>query len=214
MSEVASYASSRAEEPPAAARVVGAVLALWLGLVLVLGAAGALAQPPGTPPLPIFVSVTLPLLIFVAAYRLSGRLRASVLGLDLRVVTAIHAWRFGGLGFLALAAQGVLPRVFAWPAGLGDMAIALAAPWLVLTLLRRPDAAASRRFITWNLLGMLDLVVAVGVGTLASMLASGAPGEVTTAPMAQLPLVLIPAYLVPLFLMLHLTALFQARRQA
>jgi hypothetical protein len=204
MSEVASYASSRAEEPPAAARVVGAVLALWLGLVVVLGAAGALAQPPGTPPLPIFV----------AAYRLSGRLRAFVLGLDLRVVTAIHAWRFGGLGFLALAAQGVLPRVFAWPAGLGDMAIALAAPWLVLTLLRRPDAAASRRFITWNLLGMLDLVVAVGVGTLASMLASGAPGEVTTAPMAQLPLVLIPAYLVPLFLMLHLTALFQARRQA
>jgi hypothetical protein len=31
--------------------------------------------------------------------------------------------------------------------------------------------------------------------------------------MAQLPLVLIPAYLVPIFLMLHLAALFQARRQ-
>jgi hypothetical protein len=37
---------------------------------------------------------------------------------------------------------------------------------------------------------------------------------VTTGPMAQLPLVLIPAYLVPLFVMLHLAALFQARRQA
>jgi hypothetical protein len=30
--------------------------------------------------------------------------------------------------------------------------------------------------------------------------------------MAQLPLVLIPTYLVPTFLILHLTALFQARR--
>jgi hypothetical protein len=30
--------------------------------------------------------------------------------------------------------------------------------------------------------------------------------------MAQLPLVLIPAFLVPTFLMLHLTALLQARR--
>jgi hypothetical protein len=30
--------------------------------------------------------------------------------------------------------------------------------------------------------------------------------------MAQLPLVLIPAYFVPLFIMLHLAALFQARR--
>jgi len=29
-----------------------------------------------------------------------------------------------------------------------------------------------------------------------------------------LPLVLIPAYLVPLFVMLHLAALFQARRHA
>jgi hypothetical protein len=32
--------------------------------------------------------------------------------------------------------------------------------------------------------------------------------------MAQLPLVLVPAFLVPLFVMLHLTVLFQARRPA
>jgi hypothetical protein len=32
--------------------------------------------------------------------------------------------------------------------------------------------------------------------------------------MAQMPLLLIPAYLVPLFIMLHLAALFQARRRA
>jgi hypothetical protein len=32
--------------------------------------------------------------------------------------------------------------------------------------------------------------------------------------MAQLPLVLIPAYFVPIFIMLHFTALFQARQLA
>jgi len=37
---------------------------------------------------------------------------------------------------------------------------------------------------------------------------------VTSAPMSQLPLVLIPTYLVPMFLMLHLTAIFQARHLA
>jgi hypothetical protein len=63
------------------------------------------------------------------------------------------------------------------------------------------------------LLGMLDLVVAIATGAATSALASGAPGEVTTAPMAQLPMLLIPAYLVPLFVMLHLAALFQVRRQ-
>jgi hypothetical protein len=31
--------------------------------------------------------------------------------------------------------------------------------------------------------------------------------------MVQLPLVLIPAYFVPLFIMLHLAAIFQARRR-
>jgi len=46
------------------------------------------------------------------------------------------------------------------------------------------------------------------------MLATGATGEVTVAPMAQLPLLLVPAYLVPLFFIWHLTALFQARRLA
>jgi hypothetical protein len=32
--------------------------------------------------------------------------------------------------------------------------------------------------------------------------------------MGELPLLLIPAYLVPVFIMLHLTALFQVRRLA
>jgi hypothetical protein len=88
------------------------------------------------------------------------------------------------------------------------------APWVAIALLRRPGFAISRVFVVWNLLGILDLVVAVSVGGLSSAFASGAPGEVTTGPMAQLPLVLIPAYLVPLFVILHLAALFQARRQA
>jgi hypothetical protein len=43
---------------------------------------------------------------------------------------------------------------------------------------------------------------------------AGLIGNVTTGPMAQLPLVLIPAYMVPFFIMLHFTALAQARRLA
>jgi hypothetical protein len=38
-------------------------------------------------------------------------------------------------------------------------------------------------------------------------------GEISITPMVQLPLLLIPAYLVPLFIVLHLTALFQARQR-
>ena len=194
--------------------IIVGVLALWFVVVFLLGAAGAIARPPGTPPFPILIAATAPVIVFLGAYWGWPAFRAYVLSLDLPLAAAIQAWRAGGLGFLALYAHGVLPRAFAWPAGLGDIAIGVTAPWVALALVRRPGFATSRVFLVWNLLGILDLIVAVGVGGLSSALASGAAGEVTTGPMAQLPLVLIPAYLVPLFVMLHLAALFQARRQA
>jgi hypothetical protein len=194
--------------------IIVGVLALWLVVVFLLGAAGAFPRPPGTPPLPILIGATAPLIVFLAAYWGSAAFHAYVLAIDLPLATAVQAWRAGGLGFLALYVHGVLPGVFAWPAGLGDIAIGVTAPWVALALVRRRGFVTSRVFVVWNLLGILDLVVAVSVGGLSSVLASGTAGEVTTGPMAQLPLVLIPAYLVPLFIMLHLAALLQARRQA
>ena len=148
----------------------------------------------------------------------SGRLRQSTTQRRPRRVSRWAVTLLGvalfwaGLGFLSLYAYGVLPAVFALPAGLGDMAIGFTAPWIILALVRRPAFAASAAFIRWNVLGILDLVVAVTIGTVSAMLASGAPGEISTAPMATLPLLLIPAFLVPLFLMLHITALMQSRQ--
>ena len=66
--------------------------------------------------------------------------------------------------------------------------------------------------MAWNLSGILDLTLAVSIGALVPLLAPNFYGAVSTALMAQLPLVLVPAYLVPTFSILHLTALFQARR--
>jgi hypothetical protein len=190
---------------------IAGVLALWFVVVFLLGAAGLFVKPPGMPPLPILAGATVPLIVFLAAYSGWPAFRTYVLSADLPLGAAIQAWRAGGLVFLALYVHGMLPGAFAWPAGLGDIFIGVTAPWIALALIRRPGFATSSVFIVWNLLGILDLVVAVGSGGLHSAFAS--PGEVTTGPMAQLPLVLIPAYLVPLFVMLHLTALFQARQR-
>jgi hypothetical protein len=127
-------------------------------------------------------------------------------------MAGMQAWRLAGLGFLSLYAQKALPAVFALPAGLGDMAIGVTAPWIILALVRQPGFAARGTFIRWNVLGILDLVIAISIGTVNASLATGAPGEITTAPMARLPLLLIPAFLVPLFLMLHTAALMQGRQ--
>lgn len=188
------------------------VLTVWLLLIVSLGGANAFVGRPGTPPFAIAIGFGAPLLLFFAWLWLSQSFRDFVLSLDLRLIAGIQAWRWAGLGFLALYAHNVLPAIFALPAGLGDMAIGFAAPWMILALVRQPDFAASAAFIRWNVLGILDLIIAVSIGALSATLATGAPGEITTAPMSTLPLLLIPAFLVPLFLMLHAAALMQSRR--
>jgi hypothetical protein len=192
--------------------MVVVALAVWMSAVVVLGARGAFVRPPGTPPLPIALGFAAPIVVFFVAFLASASFRDFLAGRDLSLLTAIQSWRFAGFGFIALYVSGVLPGAFAWPAGLGDMAIGLTAPWVALWVAHRPGFAAGRLFVIWNLLGILDLVAAVANGAFNQVLATGATGEITTAPMAQMPLVLIPAFLVPLFLMLHVTALFQARQ--
>jgi hypothetical protein len=97
------------------------------------------------------------------------------------------------------------------------MAVGITAPWIVLKLIRHPSFAASRQYVIWNILGIVDFVVAVSTAVLSSGLfhgITGLIGNVTSRPMAQLPLVLVPAYIVPFFIMLHFTALAQARQLA
>jgi hypothetical protein len=197
---------------PCIKQVVTVAMTLWAGLILLLGAKGAFTGPAGSPPLPIFFGFAIPLAFFFAAYFGWSRFRAFVLGVDLRLVAAMQAWRWAGFGFLALYAHRVLPALFAFPAGLGDMAVGITAPWIMLGLIREPSFAASRRFVIWNIMGILDLVVAVSLGTVCSGFIPGLTGNVTTSSLAQLPLVLIPAFLVPFFIMLHFTALAQTRQ--
>ena len=193
--------------------LIWSLLVTWFAVVVYLGVLGTFVRPPEEPPIPIVIGVLAPLVAFVAAYLSWGSFRKFILSADLPLLTAIQAWRAGGLAFIALHAQGLLPGLFAWPAGLGDIAIGVTAPWVARTLTGRPGFVTSSLFAIWNMLGILDLVVAASTGALSSGFLPGFSGNATMAPMAELPLVLIPAYLVPLFVMLHLAALWQARRR-
>src|SRR5579859_3406246 len=184
----------------------------WLAVILVLGARGGFVAPQGAPPLALLIGLLAPLTLFLVGYRTIPPLREFILSADLRLIVGIQAWRWAGFGFLTLYTYGVLPGIFAWPAGLGDMAIGVTAPLVLAALLRRPGFAAGKSFVAWNLSGILDLTVAVSIGALVPLFAPNFYGTVSAAPMTQLPLVLVPTYLVPTFLILHLTALFQARR--
>src|SRR5437764_2550663 len=168
----------------------------WLALIFVLGARGAFVVGGGGPPLALLFGLVAPLTVFLVGYSAIRQLREFILSVDLRLIVGIQAWRWAGFGFLALYTYGVLPGIFAWPAGLGDMAIGVTAPLVLAALLRRPDFAASKRFVLWNLSGILDLAVAVSIGAVVPRFAPNLFANATPAAMTHLPLILIPAYLV------------------
>ena len=214
MSHAATLLGDQPVSRAGASVLVSALLVVWLGLIVWLGATEAFVATPGTPPLRLLVVVLGPVIAFLIAYRMSAAVREYALMIDLRFVTATQAWRFGGFAFLALHTYGVLPGYFAWPAGLGDMAIGAAAPWILLGLAREPGFAASRTFVSWNVLGILDLIVAVSVGAVVPLLFPNVISSIPTDAMARLPLVLIPGFFVPGYLILHVIALAHARRAA
>jgi len=126
-------------------------------------------------------------------------------------LVGVQLFRVAGLIFLILLADGKLPAQFAMPAGIGDVLVGLAAPFVALATARgwRYSNALMR---TWNLLGLADLVVAVGTGFLTSrsplqLLALDHPNEL----IGRYPLVMIPVFLVPIAILLHLVSLQRLR---
>jgi hypothetical protein len=200
-----------ARQPGLAALIAGA-LAVWFVAVLALGAGGAFDAGPERPPLPILIAIVAPIALFALAYRGSSRVRAFALGLDLRLLTAMQSWRVLGAMFLAFYAFGMLPGLFAWPAGLGDAAVGLAAPFVVQAMIA--GRANWQRSVLWlNIAGILDFVGAVGTGVLSSnsslgFFATGAPA----VSMGALPLSLVPTFAVPLWTILHIISFIQLRR--
>ena len=188
-------------------------VALWGAVVLAAIQSGFFQPSPGQLPLNFFIGAVVPVAAFLGLYAVSASFRNMVLGWDLRLLTMFQAWRVIGFAMLALFAYELLPGVFAWPAGLGDVAVGLAAPYYAVRLMDRPESATDRGFVLWNWLGIFDFAVALGTGILASGAIPVITGAgATTAPMSEFPLALLPGFFVPLFFMAHLAALLQVRR--
>jgi hypothetical protein len=122
-----------------------------------------------------------------------------------------HTLRVVGVLFLLVMALGDLPAAFALPAGLGDIAIGITAPFVARRLAREPRrAAAVAGAVRFNVLGLLDLVVAVSLGVLL-----GPPRLVAVTPSTEalrlLPLALILTVAVPLAIALHIVSLHRLR---
>src|SRR5262245_65708732 len=90
--------------------------ALWFVLALGGSLLGVFDSEP-RPPLPLGLAAVVPVALFAISYLTSAGFRQFVSSLDLRLLTFAQTWRVGGLVFVILYHQGLLPGVFALPAG-------------------------------------------------------------------------------------------------
>jgi hypothetical protein len=180
----------------------------WFVVVGWLAASGMFISGPEERPLTLALAFLTPILLFLLSLRIT-RWRKLVLSVPPVFLIALNGWRFIGMAFLMGWAEGLLPGGFAWPAGLGDIAMAVTAPWVAARVAADDQFRLSPEFLFWNLFGIADFLDAVFLGTLYMW--PGFDASISTALMQRLPFVLIPAFFVPLIAMAHITLLAQRR---
>ena len=196
---------------------MGIAIAAWFGISSGMAAAGDFSAANGAFALPLLgLSFLVPLAIGVAVVLLVVPVRQLVSQRAIQpIVIVVHSLRaIEGSVFLLMAAMGVLPAIFAIPAGAGDVIAGLAA----LSASRWLRTGRWGRVVAWNLFGVLDLINAAVLGVLTS------PGQLnllhaspTSALLLVEPLVVIPTFVVPFYLVLHFVSLrylASARSQA
>jgi hypothetical protein len=188
------------------ARVVAGLTA-WLAAFLALGVAGAFAAADDRPVPIIAIGIVLPVLVGLWLLRPGTAVSRFTDSIPLHSLIDVQLYRVVGGVFIVAWAIGRMPAIFALVAGLGDIAVGLAAPYVGARVERDPQGAR-RLAIGWNIAGITDLVVAVALGAATSPTPLWPPLLGHPNPLiSRLPFVLIPVFLVPLSILLHVVAL-------
>jgi len=186
---------------------IAAVVGAWFAVDVALGAAGVFAAEPNTTVPIIGLGIVLPIAVGTWLLTRPGSLATVAERLPLPWLVGVQLFRAIGVLFLVAWALDLMPAVFALPAGIGDVAVGLAAPFVARRLERDP-VGGRRMAVAWNVAGIADLVLAVTLGFLSSpsafqLLSKADPNALVS----RMPFVLIPVFGVPIAIVLHIVAL-------
>jgi len=161
-------------------------------------------------PLAIFV----PVIIGTPLLLLSKRVGQVLDAMPAAWLIALQVYRVFGSVFLAGALRGLLPGVFGFPAGVGDVLTGLFAVPAAIAV-ATGSGEGRKAAIMWNIFGLADFVVAITLGLITS------PGRfqlivpsVANIGASAYPNVLTPAFVVPMSILLHALSLRQLRRRS
>ena len=185
--------------------VSGLVLVAWAAAMTVLARRGSFVPPDAQSAPPIGISLSIAMAALALVLATSSSLRGMLS--NQRNLIRLNLWRLMGILFLILMFAGRMPALWALPAGIGDILVGANA----IRIARELDSPGGRRrAIIFNLCGMADLIVAVGLGIMTN---PGSTQVFHTTPTSELatrfPLALVPTFLVPLAFMLHVVSLWQ-----
>ena len=193
-------------------RMAAVVLPLWFVVALALSSAEVFRGVADRVPT-IEFGIFMPVVIGLAWLWRSETAIRLIDAIPQSWLVGIQFYRVLGLIFLLLNAEGSLPSLFALPAGNGDVMVGLLAPVVAVAYAR---GVVGRELLVrgWNILGLLDLAVAITTGFLTSpsplqMFSFDAPNELIDA----YPLVLVPVFGVPLAVLLHAASLVKLGRE-
>jgi hypothetical protein len=179
----------------------------WSAAINGVFRAGASALP--LLPLAIF----LPVIIGAPLVLVSKRVGQVLDAMPASWLIALQVYRVFGSVFLAGALRGLVPGVFGWPAGIGDVLTGLFAVTAAIAV-ATGTAEGRRAAIIWNVFGLADFAVAIALGLITS------PGplqlivpSVPSIGAGVYPNVLTPAFVVPSSILLHALSLRQLRRR-
>ncbi|MDR6375652.1 MFS transporter [Paraburkholderia caledonica] len=185
---------------------------LWFAVVWSAAINGAFrtdASPLPMLPLAIFV----PVMVGAPLLLLSTRVGRVLDAMPASWLVALQLYRIFGSWALAAWLHGLLPGVFALPAGIGDVLTGLLAVPVAIAVASGAEQGR-KAAIAWNVFGLADFAVAITLGMITS------PGpfqlivpDVPSIGAGAYPDVLTPAFVVPGSILLHALSLRQLMRR-
>ena len=186
---------------------------LWAAVAWTAAINGAFRT--GASALPLLpAAILLPVIIGVPVLLLSKRVGQLLDAMPMTWLIALQIYRIFGSQWLVYWLSGMLPGLWALPAGTGDVLTGLFAVPAALAL-ATGTAEGRKGAILWNIFGLADLAVAITLG----MIMSPGPFQLIiphgpSMAIDTFPNVLTPAFVVPSSILLHVLSLRQLRRRS
>ena len=182
------------------------IFACWLCVIAVVGLTGIYDT---APPQVMGLTIAGCTLLLLALSRFNTSFRSNLDSITTESLICIHSIRAPiGAAFLVMASEGLLPDLFANRAGYGDILTAtLGVLVIVFCSTLKNQKLKTIAYVIWNVVGLADLLVAVGTGIYLALQIQDSMIWI-----ARLPLLLVPTFILPILFTSHIIMLKRLMR--